>query len=97
MILRFYQVYEAILHGVSPMVWRRLKIPGNISLAQLHHTIQIAFGWDDEAIETVGTLSNAEGGLGQTNGLKSNALSMPMRKAPKNLMSLAQRGTDTLN
>jgi len=30
------------------MVWRRLKIPGNTSLAQLHQTIQIAFGWDDD-------------------------------------------------
>lgn len=36
------------MHGVSPMVWRRLKIPGNTSIAQLHEAIQIAFGWDDE-------------------------------------------------
>jgi hypothetical protein len=36
------------LRGVSPLVWCRLKIPGNTSLAQLHHIIQIAYGWDDE-------------------------------------------------
>lgn len=36
------------LRGVSPMVWRRLQIPENTSLANLHHTIQIVNGWDDE-------------------------------------------------
>ena len=30
------------------MVWRRLRIPGNTSLAQLHHIIQIVNHWDDE-------------------------------------------------
>lgn len=33
--------------GVSPMVWRRMKIPGNTSLAILHDIIQIIFNWDD--------------------------------------------------
>lgn len=36
------------LRGVSPMVWRRLRIPENTSLAQLHNIIQIAYNWDDE-------------------------------------------------
>ena len=36
------------LRGVSPMVWRRLRIPGNTSLAKLHHIIQIVYDWDDE-------------------------------------------------
>src|SRR6185295_2089991 len=36
------------LRGVSPMVWRRLQVPGSTSLAQLHHVIQIAYHWDDE-------------------------------------------------
>ena len=30
------------------MVWRRLQIPGNTSLARLHQVIQIAYGWEDE-------------------------------------------------
>ena len=30
------------------MVWRRLKIPGNTSIAQLHQIIQISNQWDDE-------------------------------------------------
>jgi len=30
------------------MIWRRLRVPGNTSLAQLHHIIQIAYDWEDE-------------------------------------------------
>ena len=36
------------LRGVSPMIWRRLRIPGHTSLADFHHVIQIIFNWDDE-------------------------------------------------
>ncbi len=35
------------LRGVSPMVWRRLSVPGTASLAMLHDSIQIINGWDD--------------------------------------------------
>ena len=36
------------LRGVSPMIWRRLRINGSMSLADFHQVIQIVFGWDDE-------------------------------------------------
>ncbi len=36
------------LRGISPMIWRRLRLMASISIADLHHTIQIAMGWDDE-------------------------------------------------
>ena len=36
------------LRGVSPMIWRRLRVPGITSLARLHDCIQIVNGWDDE-------------------------------------------------
>jgi Plasmid pRiA4b ORF-3-like protein len=36
------------LRGISPMIWRRLRVRGNMSLADLHHIIQIAMGWDNE-------------------------------------------------
>jgi len=39
---------KIVLRGVSPMIWRRIRIPGNTSLAQLHHIIQIVNNWDDE-------------------------------------------------
>jgi len=36
------------LHGVSPMIWRRLVIAENTSLAKLHYVLQSVFDWDDE-------------------------------------------------
>lgn len=45
--MRVYFIKIA-LHGVSPMIWRRLCVPGTASLAMLHNCIQIINGWDDE-------------------------------------------------
>jgi len=45
--MKLYNIKIA-LRGASPMVWRRLRIPGDTSLAQLHAIIQIAYNWDDE-------------------------------------------------
>jgi len=39
---------KVALRGASPMIWRRLRVQGNTSLADLHHIIQIAMGWDNE-------------------------------------------------
>ncbi|OJX14397.1 MAG: hypothetical protein BGO77_02795 [Caedibacter sp. 37-49] len=36
------------LKGISPMIWRRLLVESNSTIADLHHTIQIAMGWDDD-------------------------------------------------
>lgn len=33
------------LAGIRPPVWRRLLVPGEIDLGELHHVIQTAFGW----------------------------------------------------
>jgi len=30
------------------MIWRRLRISGNISLATLHYSFQIVYGWDND-------------------------------------------------
>jgi hypothetical protein len=29
------------------MIWRRLLVGSDSSIADLHHTLQIAFGWSD--------------------------------------------------
>jgi Plasmid pRiA4b ORF-3-like protein len=31
----------------KPPIWRRLEVPATMTLADLHHTIQTAFGWTD--------------------------------------------------
>jgi hypothetical protein len=35
------------LQGISPMVWRRLLVRSDGTIADLHYTIQIAMGWSD--------------------------------------------------
>lgn len=39
-----YQLKITIL-DVRPPVWRRVRVPGNASLGELHDVIQTAFGW----------------------------------------------------
>jgi len=34
------------LLGVSPLVWRRLLVPGRYTLRELHGVIQVAMGWE---------------------------------------------------
>ena len=42
-----YQL-RVVLRGVSPLIWRRLLVRSDSSIADLHATLQIALGWSDE-------------------------------------------------
>ena len=58
-----------VLRGISPMIWRRVKIPGSTSLADLHYVIQTIYGWDDENLHQFHIYGkdygiNYDGGLG---------------------------------
>lgn len=39
-----YQI-RITLRDIEPVIWRRLRIPGNITFVQLHQILQAAFGW----------------------------------------------------
>ncbi len=41
-----YQL-RVVLRDVSPLIWRRLLVCSDSSIADLHHALQIAFGWGD--------------------------------------------------
>lgn len=43
---RIYQI-KVTLEGSKPPIWRRLQVPGDITLGELHDIIQIAMGWTD--------------------------------------------------
>jgi hypothetical protein len=38
---------EISLTGVRPPVWRRVLVPGETTLAELHDVVQVAMGWTD--------------------------------------------------
>jgi hypothetical protein len=39
-----YQI-KVSLRGAKPPIWRRLLVPGDITLNRLHHAFLVAFGW----------------------------------------------------
>jgi Plasmid pRiA4b ORF-3-like protein len=41
-----YQL-RVVVQGISPLIWRRLLVCGDMSLAALHNTLQIIFAWSD--------------------------------------------------
>src|SRR5215469_5376408 len=42
-----YQL-RVVLRGISPLIWRRLLVRSDSTIADLHQTLQVAFGWSDE-------------------------------------------------
>ena len=42
-----YQL-RIVLRGISPLIWRRLLIRSDTTLAQLHTMLQVIFDWSNE-------------------------------------------------
>ena len=42
-----YQL-RVVVRGVSPLIWRRLLVRADTTIAGLHAVVQTAFGWDGE-------------------------------------------------
>jgi hypothetical protein len=45
--LVIYQI-KVVLLGISPMIWRRLLIRDDTTIADLHYILQIVMGWSDD-------------------------------------------------
>ncbi len=40
--------FRVVLRSISPLIWRRLLVRSDSTVADLHRTLQVAFGWSDE-------------------------------------------------
>jgi hypothetical protein len=54
-------VIKVVLRGARPPIWRRLEVPSESTLEQVHHTIQEAFGWAGYHLWVFETLSGEYG------------------------------------
>jgi hypothetical protein len=45
--LSIYQL-RVVLRGISPLIWRRLLVRSDTTLAHLHTILQIVCAWGDE-------------------------------------------------
>jgi hypothetical protein len=43
---RVYQL-RAVLRGISPLIWRRLLLRAESTIADLHQVLQLSLGWSD--------------------------------------------------
>ena len=39
--------FRVVVQGISPLMWRRILIRSDMSLATLHTTLQLVFAWSD--------------------------------------------------
>jgi Plasmid pRiA4b ORF-3-like protein len=49
--LSIYQL-RIVLRGISPLIWRRVLVPSETTLAHLHTILQILFAWSDEHLHS---------------------------------------------
>jgi hypothetical protein len=54
---RIYQM-TITLRGIRPPIWRRVQVPGTLSLAAFHDMIQRVFGWTDSHLHSRSRVPN---------------------------------------
>lgn len=62
-----YQL-RVVLRGVSPLIWRRLLVRGDDTIADLHVFLQVALGWSDEHLNQF-VIHGREYGIGHLGGI----------------------------
>ncbi|NJM65714.1 MAG: plasmid pRiA4b ORF-3 family protein [Acaryochloris sp. RU_4_1] len=58
---------KAVIAGISPMIWRRLQIHSDTTIADLHYILQICFSWSDDHLHRF-TLQGKDYGVAKPGG-----------------------------
>jgi hypothetical protein len=66
-LVEIYQLHIWLKHS-SPMVWRRLLVRSDTTIADLHHYIQIVMGWEDEHLHEF-TIGQGSYGISHPGGM----------------------------
>ena len=61
-----YQL-RVVVRGVSPLIWRRLLLPADTTIADLHAVLQVAFGWTGTHLHRF-VVQGREYGIGYVGG-----------------------------
>src|SRR5664279_535817 len=62
-----YQL-RVVVHGVSPLIWRRLLLPADTTIADVHAVLQIAFGLTGSHLRRF-VVQGREYGIGYVGGV----------------------------
>jgi len=62
-----YQL-RVVLRGVSPLIWRRLLVRADVTIADLHDTLQVVLGWTDEHLNRL-VIHGREYGVSHMGGI----------------------------
>ena len=58
---------RVVVRGVSPLIWRRLLVPADTTIAGLHAVLQVAFGWTGTHLHRF-VVQGREYGIGYVGG-----------------------------
>jgi hypothetical protein len=61
-------VLRVSIAQTTPLIWRKLSVPGDYTLGDLHRVLQIAFGWDNDHMHDF-TIGSARYGMTEIEGM----------------------------
>jgi len=73
-----YQL-RVVLRGISPLIWRRLLVRGDSTIADVHATLQTAFGWSGEHLHRFVILGRVYGTEGLTDPCRVQLAELGLR------------------
>ncbi|MHC6204059.1 plasmid pRiA4b ORF-3 family protein [Breznakiellaceae bacterium SP9] len=62
---RFVYTFRIALRDIKPQIWRSFRVPGNVTLAELHTVIQFVMGWSFSHLHSF-TIASVEYGSSET-------------------------------